>query len=85
MARQHDSQIKKLDKKIANLKKTLAGLGDGKHLDELFIIIHSPGWTTLRELAFSMALVDSMTAHAQALTKTQTALVHGAKKRSAGE
>jgi hypothetical protein len=85
MAQQHEIQIKKLDKKINDLKGVLASLGEGKQLDDLLIIIHRPGWTTLREVAISAALVDSMTAHANALTKTHAALLHGAKQASTGE
>jgi hypothetical protein len=83
MATQHDIQIKKLHTKITDLKKLLASLGEGKQLDTLLLIIHRPGWTTLREVAISAALVDSLTAHAQVLVKTHAALVQGAKATSA--
>ena len=85
MANQHDAQIKKLHQKITDLKQQLASLGGGEQLDELLVIIHRPGWTTLREIAISMALVDSMSAHAQVAAKTQVALVKGAKAASVGE
>jgi hypothetical protein len=85
MPNQHDVQIKKLGQKITDLKELLGTLGEGKDLDELLAIIHRPGWTTLREVAIATALVDSMTSHAQVLTKTHAALVKGAKAASAGE
>lgn len=85
MATQHDTQIKKLHKKITDLKKLLASLGKGEQLDALLVIIHRPGWTTLREVAISEALVDSMAAHAQVLAKTHASLLKGAKAPSSGE
>jgi hypothetical protein len=63
----------------------LAELGQGTQLDKLIIIIHSPGWTTTREVAFSAALVDSLTAHTSVLAKTHKALVQSAKTRSVSE
>jgi hypothetical protein len=85
MGNQHDAQIKALDKKINDLKKLLASLGQGEQLDALLAVIHKPGWTTLREVAISAALLDSMSAHTQALVKTHAALLRAAKAASAGE
>jgi len=85
MGSQHDAQIKRLDKKITDLKKLLASLGEGEELDALLTIIHRPGWTTLREVAISAALVDSMSAHARALVTTNAALLQGANVASPGE
>ncbi len=58
---------------------------DGEQLDALLGVIHRPGWTTLREVAMSAALVDSMSAHAQALAKSHASLLRAAKAASPGE
>ena len=85
MAKRHDTQIKALTKKINHLKTTLGALGDGGALDDLLVIIHQPGWTTLRETAFSIALVDSLTVHARTMAKTHAALLKGARVKSTAE
>ena len=85
MANKHDTQIKKLDQKIRDLKKLHDRLGNGTELDFLLQVIHKPPWTTQREVAFSLALVDSMTSHTKALIETRAALLKGAKTPSIGE
>ena len=82
MASKHDDQINKLDKKINDLKKKLAAVGQGEDLDLLLGVIHSPGWTTLREVAISAALVDSISAHTDAIAKGHKALLKAAKVKS---
>ena len=79
MAAQHDVEIKKLHKKIIDLKKAMAACGDPTELDMLLQVIHRPPWTTLREVAISAAMVDSATGHARCLAQTKTALLRAAK------
>jgi hypothetical protein len=73
----HDVQHRKLDKKLADLRKTLSAHADA--IDDLLPIIRRPGWTTPQELAFSLALVESLFAQAAAGYQTQQALLKVAK------
>ena len=72
--------IGKLDKKITALSDALAKLGKGTDLKDLLRIIRNPGWTTPAELAFSLAIVDSMRAQTNALAQLSGALAKAAGK-----
>jgi len=74
--------IEKLDKKVTALSDALANLGKGTDLKELLRIIRNPGWTTPAELAFTVAILDSMQAQANQLAKLSGALVKAATKVS---
>ena len=43
-------------------------------------VIHKPGWTTKAEVAFFSGIVDSMIAHAKALSSLKHVLLSGAAK-----
>jgi hypothetical protein len=72
----------KLDKKITALSDALAHLGKGTDLKELLRIIRFPGWTTPAELAFTVAILDSMQSQVNQLTKLSGALAKAAKQVS---
>jgi hypothetical protein len=46
-----DQHIDALDRRLHELSATFASLGASDDFEELFQIIHSPGWTTLRMLS----------------------------------
>jgi len=69
-----------LDEKITALSNALAELGRGTTLQELLRIIRLPGYTTPAELAFSVAMVDSMAAQAGLLAKQQQDLFAAARQ-----
>lgn len=71
--------IKELDKKITDLSDALAHLGQGTSLRELLRIIRFPGYTTPAELAFSVAMIDNMQLHVQALDKAGQDLLAAGK------
>ncbi len=75
----HDEHVKILDKKITALSDALAHLGKGTDLKELLRIIRFPGYTTPAELAFSVAIIDSMHTQASALGEMNTRLLAAAK------
>jgi hypothetical protein len=75
----HDQHVKILDKKITALSDALAHLGKGTDLKELLRIIRFPGYTTPAELAFSVAMIDSMHAQVNALGAMNTQLLAAAK------
>jgi hypothetical protein len=74
--------LKKLDKKITALSDALARLGKGTDLRDLIRIIRFPGWTTPAELAFTVAILDSMQSQVDQLTKMSGALAAAAKRVS---
>ena len=74
-----DAHIKELDKKITALSDALAHLGQGTSLKELLKIIRFPGYTTPAEFALTVAILDSMHAHTNALAKLETQLLSASK------
>ena len=77
--------VKALDKKITELSDALAHLGNGTDLKELIRIIRFPGWTTPAEFAFSVAIIDSMQIHVNALSNLNTQLLAASKLVSTKE
>lgn len=75
----HEEHVKILDKKITELSDALAHLGKGTDLKELLRIIRFPGYTTPAELAFSVAIIDSMTAQTRLLSTLNTQLLAAGK------
>jgi cephalosporin hydroxylase len=74
-----DTHIRELDKKITALSDALAHLGKGTSLIELLKIIRFPGYTTPAEFALTIAILDSMHAHTNALAKLETQLLGASK------
>jgi hypothetical protein len=75
----HDDHVKTLDKKITELSDALAHLGKGTDLKELLRIIRFPGYTSVAEFAFSVAIVDSMHTNVKALSNLSTQLLAASK------
>jgi hypothetical protein len=75
----HEEHVKILDKKITELSDALAHLGKGTDLKELLRIIRFPGYTTPAELAFSVAIIDSMSAQTRLLSTLNTQLLAAGK------
>jgi len=75
----HVDHLKVLDKKITELSDALAHLGKGTDLKELLRIIRFPGYTTPAEFAFSIAMIDSMQIHVNALSTLNTTLLAASK------
>jgi hypothetical protein len=74
--------IAKLNKKVTALSDALAKLGKGTDLKDLLRIIRNPGWTTPAELAFTVAILDSMQGQVTQLAKLSGALAKAAKRVS---
>ena len=72
--------IKRLDKKITALSKALANLGKGTDGKDLLLIIRKPGWTTIAELGFTNALLDTAAIQVRALETTRAGLKNAAAK-----
>ena len=74
----HD--LTKLEKNIKELNQSLSSLSANSEFDELLKIIHRPGWTTPAEFAFAIGVVESMTAHAKAMTDLKRTLINASRK-----
>jgi hypothetical protein len=65
------------------LSNALATLGRGTTLADIIKLIHSPPYTTPAEFAITIAMLDSMSAQVEILTKMQNDL-HAATKLIVG-
>jgi hypothetical protein len=74
--------IARINKKVTALSNALAKLGKGTDVKELIRIIRNPGWTTPAELAFTIAILDSMQGQADQLARLSSSLVKSAKRVS---
>ena len=73
-------QLARIDKKVTDLSDALAKLGRGTDLRELLRIIRRPGWTTPAELAFTVAILNSMQVQVSQLSESSDALGKAAKQ-----
>jgi len=74
-----DLHVREVEAKVTALSDALAHLGRGTTLAELLKLIHFPGYTTPAEFAITMAVLDSMSAQVESLTKMQHELVAATK------
>jgi hypothetical protein len=73
----HD--LSKIESHIHTIKTAHAALAGGEEMDELFKIIHNPGWTTLAEAAFLLASLESIKAQTAQLAAMQKSLLAAAQ------
>ncbi len=66
-----------LEKKLKTLKSSWDTLSDDNGFNELFKIIHFPGYTTPAEWLFIEALVNSMQEATQNLIQTKASFIKG--------
>lgn len=67
--------VDELDKRLRDLSSAFADLGDTADFDELFKIIHNPGWTTWPDIFLVNTLVDAAERAAKDARSVRTALV----------
>lgn len=73
----HD--ISRLETAIKDLQGALKELGTGNDLEELSMIIHRPGWTTIQEAELVHGVVSHLISHAQAAQALTTTLMSAAR------
>jgi single-stranded DNA-specific DHH superfamily exonuclease len=73
------NQLGQLESRIQALKSSLSNIGDTSDVQELFAVIHNPGWTTLAEIAFVGTILDSMEQQTRNLILLRKGLLSGAK------
>ncbi len=71
--------IQRLERKITATRQSFAGLPDEDFYDQLWFIIHHPGWTTLAEGLFFEAALDSIATQAQLLAQAHKQLLASAQ------
>ena len=62
------------------LSKALANLGKGTDGKDLLLIIRKPGWTSIAELAYTNAMLDSAALQLRGLEATMSGLKGAAAK-----
>jgi hypothetical protein len=75
----HAHQIACLEAKIKALSTHLETLSNTSDMEELFVIIHRPGWTTPAEFAMVNGIIDSIHAQAKTLTEMRKVLLSGSR------
>jgi len=75
------SHVESLERKINELRAVSKKLQEGNAmLDELWNLIHRPGWTTLPEATLVEAILESQTKHAQTAYELMKSLMSAAAK-----
>lgn len=81
MSKSQKSHVELLERKIRELQGVFGRFEDAKrNLDELFVIIHKPGWTTLPESIFVESILDAGVKTAQTALELNIGLLSGAQK-----
>lgn len=71
--------VQRLEAKIAELRQNLAQIPGREFYDELFTIVHKPGWTTEPERLLVEATLDSIQAQAKLLVTAHSQLMTAAR------
>jgi len=66
---------KELEPKIRKIQERISNMTTENQSDRLLQIIHKPGWTTLREVQFVQASLDSIGYHLEGVERAHRALV----------
>jgi hypothetical protein len=76
MEPQQKIDTKGLEQKIGSLKKNLGFLNDSSGADsnDLFKIVHRPGWTTPQQVGVAVQILEAMNQQAAALQGLKDAL-----------
>lgn len=72
-------ELSQLEAHIQALKSTHAVLADSATIDELWRIIHQPGWTSVAERMLVTSSLEYIIAQAKLLTTLQQNVLAGAK------
>jgi hypothetical protein len=73
-------QASHIEAQLKELHSSFQQLSGGDPVENMISVIHKPGWTTIAEVTFFTAIVDSMLAHTKALSALKQALFSGAAK-----
>jgi hypothetical protein len=76
MATQH---VEDIDRRLRKLKAAITEFGECGDVEELFQIIHRPGWTTLPEAFLFSSLIDAAEQGLDSVRQLRGALLEGAR------
>ncbi len=79
MDHQEKHDISSLEGRIRNLSKQLKHVADETDLEEMFVILHRPGWTTPAEYLLVSGIVDVMHEYAKAMVSLKQVLINGSR------
>ncbi len=74
-----DNHVSELNGRLREIEAAYAKLGSSDDFEELFRVIHGPGWTTLPEIFLMNALVDAAESNVQDARRLRQALLEGAR------
>jgi hypothetical protein len=76
----HDNgkHVEEIDARLRKLAAAFSDAGSSDDFEELFIIIHRPGWTTLPEVALLNSLIDVAEQTVAAAVQVRGAILAGA-------
>lgn len=77
-------ELARIEGHIQGMRTAHAALADSSDADELFRIIHQPGWTTPAEVAFLLTALESIQSQTRQLTAMRQSLLTAAKLVSTG-
>lgn len=77
--------IKELEPKIRKIQDHITRMAKENQSDLLLQIIHRPGWTSIAEVLFVTAMLDSVTQQLEAADKAHRILVSIAEKVGSAE
>lgn len=69
-----------LERKIKELQTALTSFSVSEDFDELWRIIHQPGWTTVAEGIFASGLIESMMGQIGVLTSMRKMLLSASRE-----
>ena len=72
-------ELSLIEAHIQSIKTSHSALGDSTEMDDLFKVIHFPGFTTPAELAFLRASLDSIIAQTKQLAALRQGVLTAAK------
>jgi hypothetical protein len=73
------NELAKLEQLIQSAKSANSSSNSNDEWDDLFRIIHNPGWTTLPEALFVFNTVESIVAQTRQITALRNGLLAGAR------
>ncbi len=79
---QHD--VARLEASLKQVQAHLANLSGREDFEELLLIIHRPGWTTVAEFELVSGIVETLQVHAQAMVRLKQALMAGSRQVGGG-
>lgn len=79
MEYQGEQHVAHLEGRVRELGRQLETMSDSSDLEEMIILMHRPGWTTLAEYLLVGAALDAIQQQVELLTGMRQALLNGSR------